>query len=138
VSGVSELSEVTIFSLDLGEFVAKGEVESSRLGPVAYWEQADETYRQMTASRLEWMKMSTRDQQELKVLVKRSLTKLSEEVDDWLPDSISMDRLGDHLSVTIHFQVGDVSKEGDILEMQFESDARELLAEINQVTSTLE
>ena len=53
MSGVSELSEVTIFSLDLGEFVAKGEVESSRLGPVAYWEQADETYRQMTASRLE-------------------------------------------------------------------------------------
>lgn len=127
------------YQLDLDSGVSpKVTIEHSHLGPLAYWAQADQIYKDIANSRVKWGSMDDLKRQAVTALVRQSLVKLYEEVDDWLPDSIHMDKLGDHMSVAIHFQVGDVDKQGDVMNMQFEADAAKLIKEMTQTLSTLE
>lgn len=115
------------------------EVTGGTLTPSSIWEEKDKWLAMENKSIKEWEAMDEDKKETIVLIVDRTLERLRDRIQDWLPYSLTLDEQGQYLDVTFRMLFSDLEREVatkiDISDRSIKQAASEAEALLREVRS---
>ena len=104
-----------------------------------FWDARHELHDRMATSMEVYSMMTAEERQALVSKIKRAMALMHDQVDEWLPDALTMSETGENIRVEFNFLAAEIDKEIDAIEHATSFDIRNvvegttgMLAEFNE------
>ena len=131
--------EVTLTSETGEEFTAS--LTFTQIEPKGFWEERHELHRGKMASAEVWKNMGEPERAALISKMKKAMAVMHDNVKEWIPDALEMDKTGHVVSVNFNFLAAEIETEVNLLaqatSFEIEETKRktgELAAEVQEIS----
>jgi hypothetical protein len=91
-----------------------------------FWDQRHELHEKMMKSMEVYENMTSEEKQALVSKIKRAMAVMHDQVEEWLPDALTMSETGENVRVEFNFLAAEIDKEIQIIDQATSFDIKEV------------